>query len=195
MFHLLHRLIQGVLALLLAWAMFLLWQHRELGLPLVDLYVAWEGADYHSPDLLPRSRGTVSRILEENVVEFRDREGRIWNVGLAGLGAIGGDGRDPVRRKFAQATRTNLVELLVGRPVEMAWITTNANRTGLGFIYLGTNSQSLALQLVEEGRLRWMPADTRVLPLLEQMRLRGADRRARTKQAGLWNPENKISPN
>jgi|GEM_PF-2497763 len=186
MFKALHRLVQGILLLLLAGALWLLWEHRERGRPLVDLYVAWEGAGYHRPDPLPRSRGTVTRIVEENVVEVLDREGRTWNVGLNGLGAVMGDGRDPVRRRFALATRTNLTERLIGRPVEMAWVTTNANRTALGFAYLGTNYLNLAVELVETGRLRWIPEDTRMLPLLEQMRLRGADRRARIEKIGLW---------
>ncbi len=186
MFKRLHRVMQGILLALLAGALWLVWENRERGRPLVDLYVVWEDAGYHRPDPLPRSRGTVTRVLEENVVQFRDQNGVVWNVGLTGLAGVGGDGRDPVRRSFAMATRTNLSQTLIGRPVQMAWVSTNADRTALGFAYLGTNSQSIALDLVVTGRLRWMPADTRALPLGEQMRLRAADRRARTEGIGLW---------
>lgn len=187
-FKLLNRLVRAALLALLAGALWMLWENRERGRPLVDLYVMWEGAGYRRPDPLPRSRGTVARVIEENVVQFRDEQGGVWNVGLSGLAGVGGDGRDPVRRQFALATRTNLTAQLVGKPLEMAWVATNADRTALGFIYWGSRTQSLALDLVGQGRLRWMPEDTRRLPLWEQVRLRAADRKARAEGIGLWEP-------
>ncbi|HAB18444.1 MAG TPA: thermonuclease family protein [Verrucomicrobiota bacterium] len=186
MFRFLNRCLHGIVWLLLAGAVWLVWSNRELGLPLVDLYVAWDKAGFHSPAPLSRNPGTVGRIISENIVEFRDQEGRAWNVGLQALSGVDSNGRDPMRKQFALATRTNLAELLVGRRVEMAWVSTNSNRTGMGFVYVDKHPQTVAIELVRDGRLRFLEEDARNLPLLEQMRLRGADRKARNEQRGLW---------
>ncbi|MFO1457902.1 MAG: hypothetical protein U1G08_00735 [Verrucomicrobiota bacterium] len=171
------------LGLLALWA---LWERRERARPLVDLYVVWEGAGYRLPPPLDRAPVVVTRAVTENVIQVKDTNGLAWNVGLAGLGGVYTDEQDPRWRSFALQTRSNLTLSLVGRSASLAIVSTQSNRTALGFLYVGTNSQNLAMDLVTEGRLRWLEDSTRMLPLREQALLRAADRRARRERVGLW---------
>lgn len=167
-------------------ALWMLWERRERARPLLDLYVVWEGAGYRLPAPMDRTPVVVTRAITENVLQVKDTNGLAWNVGLAGLGGVFTDGQDPRWRSFAVQTRSNLMMSLVGRNASLALVSTQSNLTGLGFLYVGTNSQNLAVDLVAEGRLRWLEDSARMLPLREQALLRAADRRAREERLGLW---------
>lgn len=167
-------------------ALWMLWERRERARPLLDLYVVWEGAGYRLPAPLDRTPVVVTRAITENVLQVKDTNSLVWNMGLAGLGGVFADGQDPRWRSFALQTRSNLMADLVGRNAALAVVSTQNNRTGLGFLYVGTNSHNLAIDLVAEGRLRWLEDSTRMLPLREQAMLRAADRRARGERLGLW---------
>jgi hypothetical protein len=171
------------LGLVALWA---LWERRERARPLLDLYVVWEGAGYRVPPPMDRTPVVVTRAVTENVIQVKDTNGLAWNVGLAGLGGVFTDGQDPRWRSFALQTRSNLMMSLVGRSAALAVVSTQSNRTALGFLYIGTNSQNLAVDLVTTGRLRWLEDSARMLPLREQALLRAADRRARGERVGLW---------
>lgn len=193
-FVLLNRALRALVLGLLALAVWMLWERRESARPWVDLYSVWEDAGYRVPDPLPSTPAVVTKVLTENILQVRDTNGITWNVGLAGLGGVLVDGQDPRWRKFASETRTNLAERLMGRSIRMDWTETQPNRTGLGFVYLGTNSESLAVDLVSKGRLRWLEASSRMLPLREQAQLKGADRRARAQKVGLWKMAGSAGP-
>ncbi|MBL9174023.1 MAG: hypothetical protein JNL10_10855 [Verrucomicrobiales bacterium] len=167
-------------------ALWMLWERRERARPLLDLYVVWEGVGYRVPPPLERTPVVVTRAITENVLQVKDTNGLAWNVGLAGLGGVFTDGQDPRWRSFALQTRSNLMVSLVGRSASLAIVSSQSNRTALGFLYVGTNSQNLAVDLVTDGRLRWLEDSTRMLPLREQALLRAADRRARGERLGLW---------
>ena len=185
-FLLLNRALRVLVVGLGILGVWMVWERRERARPWMDLYVVWEQAGYRSPPGISSSPAVVTKVLTENVLQVRDTNGVIWNIGLAGLGGVLVDLEDPRMRRFASETRTNLAERLVGQPVTLALTDAQPNRTGMGFVYVGTNSESLAIDLVSRGRLRWLEESTRMLPLREQALLKGADRRARGEKVGLW---------
>jgi len=186
LFVFLNRLLRAAVIGLACLAVWMVWQRREVARPWFDLYSVWERAGYEMPDPLPLTPVTVIKVLEENVLQVRDTNQVVWNVGLAGVGGVLTEGVAPQWRLFATETRTNLASRLVGKQVQLAFTETAANRTARGFVYWSTNRESLVLELVSSGRLRWLEESTRMLPLWEQVMLKGADRRARAAQAGLW---------
>lgn len=185
MFLFLHRLMKaGVFGLWAAGALWL-WTKREAARPLVDYYQVWEAAGYREPEPLPRLSGTVTRAVSDTSVYLRDDRGRVWAVGLTGFFGVEPATRDPLLRRLAAESRTNL-QALAGRPVALALTQTNANRTALGYLYVGTNEFGLADEFVAAGRWRAAPTGTRPLPLREQVRLRASERVGRANQRGLW---------
>jgi len=188
MFLALHRLMKAaVLGLMLAGCWWL-WTKREVARPLVDYYEVWEAAGYREPEPLPRLKGTVTRAVSDTSLYLRDDRGRVWAVGLTGFFGVDPATRDPRLRRLAAESRTNL-NALAGQPVELAFTQTNANRTALGYLYVGTNQFGLADEFVQAGRWRSAPEGLRPLPLKEQVRLRAAERAARSNQRGLWAAE------
>lgn len=188
MFLLLHRLMKAtVVALLLAGAWWL-WSRREAARPLVDYYQVWEAAGYREPEPLPRLKGTVTRAVSDTSLYLRDDRGRVWAVGLTGFFGVDAATREPVLRRLAAESRTNL-QALAGQPVELAFTLTNANRTALGYLYVGTNQFGIAEQFVAAGRWKAATDGTKPLPLKEQVRLRAVERLARSNRRGLWHTE------
>ena len=187
MFLLLHRLMRlGVVALWLGLA-FLLWEQRERGRPLVDLYEAWRDSGYQQPPALPRMEGRVARVLGENTIQFRTAEGETFNLTIAGAtGGIAGPAQDISRRQFAAETCSNLTARFRGQPVSFAHTLLQPNHAGVGFAYVGTNQQNVTVELVAEGRGKLVKQALRVLPLREQAALRAADRAAQAGRKGLW---------
>lgn len=186
LFIILNRILRTLVVGVGLLALWMLWERREAARPWMDLYVVWEAAGYRLPPPLSPTPVVVTKVLAENVIQIRDTNGVAWNVGLAGLGGVSTEGQEVFWRQFATQTRTNLADRLVGRRIGFAFSATQPNHTGLGFVYLGTNSESLALDLVARGRLRWLEDSTRMLPLGEQVLLKGADRQAREQKVGLW---------
>jgi len=184
MFHFLNRCLRAFV-----WACWIgagtaLWFQREQARPLVDYFVLWRDVNWSSPAPLPRMSGKVVRILGESIVQLRADDGIVWNLGLQGCETnLPLSGNDGVR--FGAETRRRLGTNIEGRPVEFALTITNASRTGLGFFYLEKTNNVLLL-LVEEGRCGVKAAETRVLPIQEQYRLRLAERRARANGVGRW---------
>jgi endonuclease YncB( thermonuclease family) len=188
MFLLLHRLMKAtVVALLLAGAWWL-WSRREAARPLVDYYQVWEAAGYREPEPLPRLKGTVTRAVSDTSLYLRDDRGRVWAVGLTGFFGVDATTREPVLRRLAAESRTNL-QALAGQPVELAFTLTNANRTALGYLYVGTNQFGIAEQFVAAGRWKAATDGAKPLPLKEQVRLRAVERLARSNRRGLWHTE------
>ncbi len=184
MFHFLNRCLRAFV-----WACWLgagvaLWFQREQARPLVDYFVIWRDANWSSPAPLPRMSGKVVRVLGESIVQFRADDGIVWNLGLQGCETNGPPlGIEGIR--FGAETRRHLRTNVEGRPVEFALTITNAMRTGLGYFYL-EKSNSVLLRLVEDGRCGVKFAETRVLPIREQYRLRATERRARADGVGRW---------
>jgi hypothetical protein len=73
--------------------------------------------------------------------------------------------------------------------VELAFTLTNANRTALGYLYVGTNQFGIAEQFVAAGRWKAATDGAKPLPLKEQVRLRAVERLARSNRRGLWHTE------
>jgi endonuclease YncB( thermonuclease family) len=188
MFLLLHRLMKATVVALLLAAAWWLWSRREAARPLVDYYQVWEAAGYREPEPLPRLKGTVTRAVSDTSLYLRDDRGRVWAVGLTGFFGVDATTREPVLRRLAAESRTNL-QALAGQPVELAFTLTNANRTALGYLYVGTNQFGIAEQFVAAGRWKAATDGTKPLPLKEQVRLRAVERLARSNRRGLWHTE------
>lgn len=183
MFILLNRLVKGFVIACWIAAAAALWSQRERARPLVDQYQLWHDVNWSQPPALPRMEAVVVRSFSETSIQMKAPDGRLWNVGLLGLGTNDVPfSRDGLR--WAGATRTNLSRSLAGRQVQFAWTVTNITRTGLGFVYVdGTNFLAGA---VREGLVVLKPEDARVLPVQEQYALRLADRAARASGSGRW---------
>jgi endonuclease YncB( thermonuclease family) len=188
MFLLLHRLMKATVVALLLAAAWWLWSRREAARPLVDYYQVWEAAGYREPEPLPRLKGTVTRAVSDTSLYLRDDRGRVWAVGLTGFFGVDAATREPVLRRLAAESRTNL-QALAGQPVELAFTLTNANRTALGYLYVGTNQFGIAEQFVAAGRWKAATDGAKPLPLKEQVRLRAVERLARSNRRGLWHTE------
>ncbi len=185
MFLLLHRLMKAAVLGLMLMAAWWLWSRREAARPLVDYYQVWEAAGYREPEPLPRLKGTVTRAVSDTSLYLRDDRGRVWAVGLTGFFGVDAATREPVLRRLAAESRTNL-HALAGQPVELAFTLTNANRTALGYLYVGTNQFGIAEQFVAAGRWKAATDGAKPLPLKEQVRLRAVERLARSNRRGLW---------
>jgi endonuclease YncB( thermonuclease family) len=188
MFLILHRLMKATVVALLLAAAWWLWSRREAARPLVDYYQVWEAAGYREPEPLPRLKGTVTRAVSDTSLYLRDDRGRVWAVGLTGFFGVDAATREPVLRRLAAESRTNL-HALAGQPVELAFTLTNANRTALGYLYVGTNQFGIAEQFVAAGRWKAATDGAKPLPLKEQVRLRAVERLARSNRRGLWHTE------
>lgn len=188
MFLMLHRLMKAAVLGLMLMAAWWLWSRREAARPLVDYYQVWEAAGYREPEPLPRLKGTVTRAVSDTSVYLRDDRGRVWAVGLTGFFGVDAATREPLLRRLAAESRTNL-QALAGQPVELAFTLTNANRTALGYLYVGTNQFGIAEQFVAAGRWKATPDGAKPLPLKEQVRLRAVERLARSNRRGLWHAE------
>ena len=188
MFLTLHRLMKATVVALLLAAAWWLWSRREAARPLVDYYQVWEAAGYREPEPLPRLKGTVTRAVSDTSLYLRDDRGRVWAVGLTGFFGVDAATREPLLRRLAAESRTNL-QALAGQPVELAFTLTNVNRTALGYLYVGTNQFGIAEQFVAAGRWKAATDGAKPLPLKEQVRLRAVERLARSNQRGLWHAE------
>ncbi|MBN8247882.1 MAG: hypothetical protein J0L84_10610, partial [Verrucomicrobia bacterium] len=88
----LNRLMRAAVIGLACLALWMVWERRERARPWLDLYSVWEGAGHDTPPSLPLTPVVVTKVLEENVVQVRDTNRVVWNVGLAGLGGVLTDG-------------------------------------------------------------------------------------------------------
>ena len=159
------------------------WSQRERVRPLIDYYEVWQANGRKDPPPLPEMEGTVDRAVTDTGIFLRDGQGKLWSFGLIGIEPTS---QDPRLATFAAETRTNLTKLLAGQPVRIAWTSTNLTRAGFGYLYRGTNQTGLAVEMVGSGRWRLHPVSASVLPIKEQVRLKVAEREARTRQVGLW---------
>lgn len=183
MFLLLNRLMRmGVLGIWIA-AGYWVWTQRELGRPLLDFVLLLDAAGWKEPAELNMLEGTVVKVVTDTGVFVKDAEGKTWSFGLVGVHPTS---QDPRLLEFASDTRDVLGDRLMDRPVRIAIVSMNPQRAGFGYLYAGTNDMGLAVEMVSEGRWRLHAESARVLPLMEQVRLHAADRKARAREIGMW---------
>jgi hypothetical protein len=186
MFHWLNRIVRGVIILGWCAAAYGVWTQRERARPAVDYYALFRDADWQRPPPLPRWNGEFVRMVSPGLVELVDERGAKWRFGLQGLATVNPDlpPHAPTNRWFLKQNYTNLMRELKGASLEIGVISTNLDRTGVGFLY---RTNHLAhVDWVETGRYRLRPQECRMLPLPEQYALRLADREARRTTAGIW---------
>ena len=187
MFLFLNRVMKVVVLGLWAAAAAWVWSERERGRPLLDWYQVWHDCGYTEPAPLPRLDGSVVRVLAPSTLLFREEGGATYSLGLVGWILPDANRADPKALRVWSAMMTsNLTQRLVGQTAHFAYATLQTNwvglprvpnRTGTGFLYLGTNTLNLALDLVTEGKIRVSPAALQVLSLREQVAFRAAARR------------------
>lgn len=183
MFLFLNRVMRlGILGIWFA-AGYGLWTQRELGRPIFDFVVLLDACGWRQPAELNVMEGTVTKVMTDTGVWVRDREGKTWSFGLVGVYPTS---QDPHLMGFASETQTALGDRLMDQPVRIAISSVNAQRAGFGYLYPGTNQVGLAVEMVSEGRWRFHEESARVLPLMEQVRLHAADRKARAREVGMW---------
>jgi len=186
MFHWLNRIVRAVLFLCWCAAAYGLWTQRERARPAVDYYGLFRDAGWQRPEPLPRWNGEFLRLLSPGLLEAVDAGGSKWRFGLQGLATVNPDlpPHTATNRWFLRQNLTNLLRELQKSPIEIGIISTNADRTGTGFLY--QTNRLRHIDWVEAGRYRLRPEDCRSLPLSEQYALRLADRKAQQSRAGIW---------
>ena len=187
MFLFLNRVMKVVVLGMWAAAAAWVWSERERGRPLLDWYQVWHDCGYAEPAPLPRLDGSVVRVLAPSTLLFREEGGATYSLGLVGWILPDANRADPKALRVWSAMMTsNLTQRLVGQTGHFAYATLQTNwvglqrapnRTGTGFLYLGTNTLNLAFDLVTEGKIRVSPAALQILSLREQVAFRAAARR------------------
>lgn len=183
MFLFLNRVMRmGVLGLWIAGG-YWVWTQREVGRPVLDFVLLLDAAGWKEPAALSVMDGTVTKVVTDTGVFVKDGDGKTWSFGLVGVHPTS---QDPRLVGFAGETKTALGERLMGQPVRIAIVSVNEQRAGFGYLYSGTNQVGLAVEMISEGRWRFHEESARVLPLMEQVRMHAADRKARAREVGMW---------
>lgn len=183
MFLFLNRVMRmGVVGLWIAGG-YWVWTQRDVGRPFLDFVLLLDAAGWKEPAALSTMEGTVTKVVTDTGVFVKDGEGKTWSFGLVGVYPTS---QDPRLMEFVGETKTKLSEQLVNQPVRIAIVSVNAQRAGFGYLYPGTNGLGLAVEMISEGRWRFHEESARVLPLMEQVRLHAADRKARAREVGIW---------
>lgn len=185
-FWFLHRLV--IAAFWVFWLVVALfvWRHRAELAPVWDMAeLAWN----YKParEVGPaRLEGRGTRAYSGNGFELRDAKGVAFNYGLAGVASVRGDAGSPKdNRAFVEGARSNLQQIIAGRPVVIEVLVSHAEtRTGLGVARIGdTNVNVLALA---QGFGPLQRDQIRSLPLGQQWEFLRAERAARLQGLGVW---------
>jgi endonuclease YncB( thermonuclease family) len=172
----------------------ILYQHRSLFFPLVDLVDALRAGEGLEQKKTGELSGEVTRILDGDMFVLRDEHNRTYTIRLTGVDAPDYPGTNRSELHRALESKTNLRHLILSNQVRVELTYTNDSRGALGLVYLGdTNINVLA---VEAGIARAAREQMNGLPLKDRYALIRAERKARENEKAEFRiPNVEGSPN
>ena len=154
-----------------------LYQHRSLFYPLVDLVDALWVRDGLEQQKSGDISGRVASVLSGDMFILKDERGRRYTIRLTGVEAPEYELQNREAQVRALASRASLSRLVVSNDVRVELTYTNDPRCALGMVYVGTNNINVAV--VEAGSVQAKRENMRGLPLKDRYALIQAGRKAR----------------
>jgi len=174
MFRLLHKLYVLFCWLVVVGLAGILYQHRSLFYPLLDLVDALRVPEGLEQKKTGELTGKVTRVLNGDMFVLRDEHNRTYTIRLTGVDAPDYPGTNRSELHRALESKTNLGHLILSNQVRVELTYTNESRGALGLVYLGdTNLNVLA---VETGIARAAREQMNGLPLKDRYALIRAER-------------------
>jgi len=155
----------------------MLYHHRSLFCPLVDLVEALRVREGLEQQKSGEMSGTVARVLSGDMFILKDERGRSCTIRLTGVEAPTYELNNRAAQLRAVASQTNLSRLVLSNSVRVEVTYTNDSRGALGIVYVGTNN--INAKAVETGIVQAKRENMRGLPLKDRYALIQAERKAR----------------
>src|SRR5881394_4040468 len=177
MFRQLHRICVGFCWLAVIAFAGVMYYHRSLFYPLVDLVEALRVRDGLEQQKSGEISGKVTRVLSGDMILLRDERGRSCTIRLTGVEAPSYERNNRAAQSQAVASKTSLSRLILSKDVRVELTYTNDSSGALGIVYLGTNN--INVKAVETGIVQAKRENMRGLPLKDRYALIQAARKAR----------------
>jgi len=176
MFRQINKVCVGIGWLAVIAAAGMMYYHRSVFFPLVDLIDAlWvhEGREQQKSGELS---GTVTRVLSGDMFILRDDRGRSHTIRLTGVEAPAYELNNPAAQLLAATSRSNLNRLVLSNHVRVE-LTYTTDSGALGIVHAGTNN--INVQAIEAGIAKAKHENMNGLPLKDRYALIRAGRKAR----------------
>jgi endonuclease YncB( thermonuclease family) len=177
MFRRLHKVYVGFCWLACAACVGVVYHHRALFYPVVDLADALRVSEGLEQQKSGEVSGKVARVLSGDMFVLRDERGQTLTIRLTGVEAPSYELNNPAAQSRAIASKTNLSRLILSNDVRVELTYTNDSRGALGIVYVGTNN--INAKAVETGIAQAKREIMRGLPLKDRYALIHAQRQAR----------------
>jgi len=177
MFRALHKLVL-VIGWLMAGAVgVLLYQHRAVFFPLIDLIDALRIREGFEQKVSARISGQVVKVFDGDTFQIKDDEGHRLNIRLTGLDAPDFQRTNKAELRLAGESKTNLSRLILSNHVQIDVTYSNESYGILGIARLGeTNINALAVASdIAKLKREYMNG----LPLKDRYALIRAERKAK----------------
>jgi endonuclease YncB( thermonuclease family) len=177
MFRKLHKVCVGFCWLAAIAFAGVMYHHRSLFYPLVDLVDALRVREGLEQQQSGELSGKVARVLSGDMFIVKDERGGSCTIRLTGVEAPNYGLNNRAAQLRAVASQTNLSQLLLSKDVRVELTYTNDTCGALGIVYVGTNN--INVKAVETGIVQVKRESMRGLPLKDRYALIHAERKAR----------------
>ena len=177
MFRKLHKVCVGFCWLVVIAFAGMMYHHRSLFYPLVDLVDALRVREGLEQQKSGEMSGKVARVLSGDMFIVKDERGGCCTIRLTGVEAPAYELNNRAAQLRAFASRTNLSQLLLSNDVRVELTYTNDTGSALGIVYVGTNN--INVKAVETRIVQAKRENMRGLPLKDRYALIQAERKAR----------------
>ena len=177
MFRQLHKLWVGLGWLAVVAVAGLMYYHRSLFYPVVDLVEALRVREGVEQQKSGEMSGKVARVLSGDMFILKDERGRSFTIRLTGVEAPAYELNNREAQARAVASKTNLSQLILSNDVRVELTCTNHARAALGIVYVGSNN--INVRAIENGIVQVNRQNMRGLPLKDRYALIHAERKAR----------------
>lgn len=185
MFFVLHRVAQGIFALIVCAILYWLYTQRHVAQPAVDYFELWWASRHLERNFLGQLSGKVNHVVNGDTFELRGGDGFTYRFRLAGLEAPQTDMvRDREIRELFGLSKTNLENLILSKQVTVDFTFLSEQRGGVGVVHLTTNLVNAEVLAAGMGWIN--KAGLMTLPLRLQYDMLIAERVARQQQRGIW---------